>query len=102
MDDQFLNAILNGGATEEQIRKKIHDELQLLAKVFMNKGRAQLSMGISLAAMSALGMKIDADAGRIFDELLDNSNYESSIIKETDAMGREKFWEDMGRPEDGE
>ena len=23
-------------------------------------------------------------------------------IKETDAMGREKFWEDLGRPDDGE
>ena len=23
------------------------------------------------------------------------------IIKETDAMGREKFWEDLGRPDDG-
>ena len=22
-------------------------------------------------------------------------------IKETDAMGREKFWEDLGRPDDG-
>jgi hypothetical protein len=22
-------------------------------------------------------------------------------IKETDQMGREKFWEDMGRPDDG-
>ena len=22
-------------------------------------------------------------------------------IKETDAMGREKFWEDIGRPNDG-
>jgi hypothetical protein len=26
-------------------------------------------------------------------------NYESSVIPETDAMGREKFWEDLGRPE---
>ena len=26
---------------------------------------------------------------------------ESSPIKETDAMGREIFWEDMGRPEGG-
>jgi thioredoxin 1 len=24
--------------------------------------------------------------------------YESAMIKETDAMGREKFWEDAGRP----
>jgi hypothetical protein len=24
--------------------------------------------------------------------------YESGMIKETDAMGREKFWEDAGRP----
>ncbi len=24
---------------------------------------------------------------------------ESSPIRETDAMGRERFWEDMGRPE---
>jgi len=23
-------------------------------------------------------------------------------IKETDSMGREKFWEDLGRPNDGE
>lgn len=22
-------------------------------------------------------------------------------IKETDSMGREKFWEDLGRPDDG-
>ena len=26
---------------------------------------------------------------------------ESGTIKETDAMGREKFWEDLGRPDDG-
>ena len=25
-------------------------------------------------------------------------NYESQPIPETDAMGREKFWEDLGRP----
>jgi hypothetical protein len=25
--------------------------------------------------------------------------YESSKIAEVDAMGREKFWEDLGRPE---
>jgi hypothetical protein len=25
-------------------------------------------------------------------------SYESDMIKETDAMGREKFWEDAGRP----
>jgi hypothetical protein len=24
--------------------------------------------------------------------------YESGMIKETDSMGREKFWEDAGRP----
>jgi len=26
---------------------------------------------------------------------------DGSQIKETDQMGREKFWEDMGRPDDG-
>lgn len=26
-------------------------------------------------------------------------NFESYIIPETDNMGREKFWEDLGRPE---
>ena len=26
---------------------------------------------------------------------------ESGDIKDTDAMGREKFWEDLGRPNDG-
>jgi hypothetical protein len=26
---------------------------------------------------------------------------DGSQIKETDAMGREKFWEDLGRPDDG-
>ena len=25
---------------------------------------------------------------------------ESGAIKDTDAMGREKFWEDLGRPSD--
>jgi hypothetical protein len=28
-----------------------------------------------------------------------NPKTESSPIPETDAMGREKFWEDLGRPE---
>ena len=28
------------------------------------------------------------------------AEYESKIIPETDAMGREKFWEDLGRPND--
>ena len=26
---------------------------------------------------------------------------DGGVIKETDAMGREKFWEDLGRPNDG-
>jgi hypothetical protein len=26
---------------------------------------------------------------------------DGGTIKETDAMGREKFWEDLGRPNDG-
>jgi hypothetical protein len=25
---------------------------------------------------------------------------DGGTIKETDAMGREKFWEDLGRPDD--
>jgi hypothetical protein len=25
---------------------------------------------------------------------------DGGVIKETDAMGREKFWEDLGRPDD--
>jgi hypothetical protein len=29
----------------------------------------------------------------------DESSFESGKIVETDAMGREKFWEDLGRPE---
>jgi len=27
---------------------------------------------------------------------------DSDSLKETDAMGREKFWEDLGRPDDRE
>jgi hypothetical protein len=30
----------------------------------------------------------------------DSPEYESKIILETDAMGREKFWEDIGRKDD--
>jgi hypothetical protein len=30
----------------------------------------------------------------------DSLEYESKIILETDAMGREKFWEDIGRKDD--
>ena len=26
---------------------------------------------------------------------------DGGAIEETDAMGREKFWEDLGRPNDG-
>ena len=29
----------------------------------------------------------------------DNFEFESKSVAETDAMGREKFWEDLGRPE---
>jgi hypothetical protein len=28
-------------------------------------------------------------------------NTDGGYIEETDAMGREKFWEDLGRPNDG-
>ena len=28
----------------------------------------------------------------------ENFEFESKSILETDAMGREKFWEDLGRP----
>jgi len=31
--------------------------------------------------------------------LNDDFNFESKPIAETDSMGREKFWEDLGRPE---
>jgi len=31
--------------------------------------------------------------------LNDNFEFESNPIVETDAMGREKFWEDLGRPD---
>jgi len=30
--------------------------------------------------------------------LNDNFEFESTPMAETDAMGREKFWEDIGRP----
>lgn len=29
----------------------------------------------------------------------ENFEFESKPVSETDAMGREKFWEDLGRPE---
>ncbi len=32
--------------------------------------------------------------------ILQPAEYESAPIPETDAMGREKFWEDLGRPND--
>lgn len=32
--------------------------------------------------------------------LNDNFEFESKPMPETDAMGREKFWEDLGRPEE--
>ena len=32
---------------------------------------------------------------------IEKIEYESQPIVEMDAMGREKFWEDLGRPEDG-
>lgn len=32
--------------------------------------------------------------------LKEDIQYESNPIPETDAMGREKFWEDAGRPDD--
>lgn len=31
--------------------------------------------------------------------LNDDFQFESGTIPETDSMGREKFWEDLGRPE---
>ena len=31
--------------------------------------------------------------------LNDDFSFESKPITETDAMGREKFWQDLGRPE---
>lgn len=38
---------------------------------------------------------------KIFSDLVcNNCQYESKPITPTDAMGREKFWEDLGRPQD--
>ena len=37
-------------------------------------------------------------ASKIFSEMV-CAQCESTPIKETDAMGREKFWEDLGRPD---
>ena len=31
--------------------------------------------------------------------LNDNFEFESTPMAETDAMGRERFWEDLGRPD---
>lgn len=95
MTDDFLSSLLSTSATEEAVRKKIHDELKDMAAIFTQKGRGQMAAGLTLASMIALGMKIDTEGQRIFDDLLDN---ESKSIPETDAMGREKFWEDLGRP----
>lgn len=95
MTDDFLSSLLSTSATEEAVRKKIHDELRDMAAIFTEKGRGQMAAGLTLASMIALGMKIDVEGQRIFDQLLDN---ESKSIPETDAMGREKFWEDLGRP----
>jgi hypothetical protein len=99
MSDDFLNALLSTGPKEEDIRRKIHDELRDMSLIFTEKGRSQMAAGLTLASMVALGMKIDTEGHRIFDELLDLSNIESAPIKETDQMGREKFWEDLGRPD---
>jgi len=98
MTDDFLNSLLSTSVSEDIIRKKIHDELRDMSAIFTEKGRGQMAAGLTLASMIALGMKIDIEGQRIFDELLDLSNTESAPIKETDAMGREKFWEDLGRP----
>lgn len=32
---------------------------------------------------------------------LNNIQTDGDKILETDSMGREKFWEDLGRPDDG-
>lgn len=97
MTDDFLSSLLSTSVTEETLRKKIHDELRDMAAIFTEKGRGQMAAGLTLASMIALGMKIDTEGQRIFDELLDTQR-ESTHIPETDAMGREKFWEDLGRP----
>jgi hypothetical protein len=34
-------------------------------------------------------------------EPLNQIQTDGGKIKETDQMGREKFWEDLGRPDDG-
>ena len=34
-------------------------------------------------------------------EPLSQIQTDGGVIKETDQMGREKFWEDIGRPDDG-
>jgi hypothetical protein len=44
-------------------------------------------------------------AAKIFSDLVcekcsEKAEYESNPMANTDAMGREKFWEDLGRPED--
>lgn len=98
MSDDFLNSMLFSNPKEDEIRKKIHDEIKDMSDIFLKKGRDQMAAGLTLASMVALGMKIDTDGHRIFDELLDLSNTESASIPETDSMGREKFWEDLGRP----
>jgi hypothetical protein len=33
---------------------------------------------------------------------IDKNDFESNIISPTDAMGREIWWEDAGRPEGGD
>lgn len=59
-----------------------------------------MASGLDFASMHVLGLDMDIGEDRIFDEKLTNQvKTDGDPIPETDAMGREKFWEDLGRPD---
>lgn len=97
--DRMLDSLLNGDS-EEKLRQKLNAELTGFAATFRSRGLNAMASGLDFAALHVLGLAMDAGENRIFsEELTGQVKKDGDHIPETDAMGREKFWEDLGRPD---
>jgi len=97
--DDILSSLMNSSVKEDEIRQKIADELANDAKELRDHGKFSMASGVDFAYYRVLGLSLDINKATVLDDLLSDVKLESQPMPNTDAMGREKFWEDLGRPD---
>jgi hypothetical protein len=76
----------------------ISTEFDKLFVDFLRKYSEDLNVSPALMELNKSNKAIVPLCNHILASYPDTQEYESSPMQVTDAMGREKFWEDAGRP----